>query len=112
MRIDLVGDPSGSLARALARAGYAVHVAAGLPEEMEDLRQEHPSLIIVVDRRAPAVCRALRQVVCAPILALLPGANEADVIEALAAGADDCQSATIGSSELILRVRAVLGRAR
>jgi len=45
-----------------------------------------------------------------PILALLPQPTDLDVLNALEAGADDCQDASIGTSETILRARALLRR--
>ncbi|MHB0878494.1 MAG: response regulator [Anaerolineae bacterium] len=68
--------------------------------------------IVVSGRGVAGTCLSIRQATSVPILALLPSMAEVEVLEAFSAGADDCQSAIIGDREVVLRIRALLRRAR
>ncbi len=107
----LDSDPCGPLLRALEQSGYAVRPCCGLPPAMESLRRERAGLIILTGLGPAAPCRALRCLTSAPILALLTGGGEPEMLAALEAGADDCQLTSIGQSEALGRVRALLRRA-
>jgi CheY-like chemotaxis protein len=102
-----------SSAQALERAGYEVSTVSGLCGALEATRQSHPSLIIVSGGiPVTRACQALRDATTVPILALLTTASEADMLAALNAGADDCQPASIGAQEILMRTRALLRRSR
>jgi two-component system, OmpR family, response regulator MtrA len=102
------GNP---LLQTLQRAGYPVQPCCGLQAALESLRRERAGLIILAGMGAPAPCRAIRRLTAAPILVLLGGGGEAELLAALEAGADDCQPVSIGQSETLGRVRALLRRA-
>lgn len=110
MMVNIQGGAHNHLAEALSAEGYDVCTVQQASETTEKLRQEHPSLIIVCGAAASEACSALRRVTSVPILALLPQPTDLDVLNALEAGADDCQDASIGTSETILRARALLRR--
>ncbi len=107
----LDGDPCGPLAHALEQSGYAVCPCLGLPPALESLRHERAGLIILAGLVSAAPCRAVRRLTAAPILVLLSGGGESEILTALEAGADDCQLISIGQSEALGRVRALLRRA-
>ena len=95
----------------LERAGYEVRTVSRLSDALEAVRQGHPSLIIICSGvSVTRACLALRNATTAPILALLTAASEAELLAALDAGADDCQPATIGAQEVLMRARALLRR--
>ena len=110
MMIIMDGCIVNSTAQALQAAGYEVRMVRGLPDALESLWQAPPSLIIVCGRPATHTYLALRNTTDAPILALLTPATEADMLEALEVGADDCQPATIGNQEVLMRVHTLLRR--
>jgi CheY-like chemotaxis protein len=102
-----------SSAQALERAGYEVCTVSGLCGASEAVRQIHPSLIIVCGGiPVTRACQALRDATTVPILALLTKASEADMLATLEAGADDCQPASIGAQEVLMRTRVLLRRSR
>lgn len=107
----LDGGSINSDTEALERAGYVVRTVSGLNNALEATRQSHPSLIIVCGGIAVTrACQALRDATTVPILALLTKASEADMLAALNAGADDCQPASIGAEEVLMRARVLLRR--
>jgi CheY-like chemotaxis protein len=104
------GTINGS-AQALERAGYEVRTVSGLCGALDATRQGHPALIIVCGGiPVTRACEALRVATSVPILALLTKASEADMLAALNAGADDCQPASIGAQEVLMRTRVLLRR--
>jgi CheY-like chemotaxis protein len=107
----LDGGSINSNSEALERAGYEVRTVSGLYSALEAIRQNHPSLIIVCGGIAVTrACQALRDATTVPILALLTKASEADLLAVLDAGADDCQPASIGAREVLMRARVLLRR--
>jgi DNA-binding response OmpR family regulator len=104
-------SPCSPLLRALEDSGYAVDPCLGLPPALDRLRRERAGLIILVGLGTAAPCRAVRRLTAAPILALLDAGGEGEMLDALEAGADDCQLISIGQSEALGRVRALLRRA-
>lgn len=109
--ITLEGCRVNDNADALGRAGYEVRIASRWRDGLEATRQSHPSLIIVCGGSpVTKACLALRDTTNAPILALLIEASEADLLAALSAGADDCQPASIGAQEVLMRTRVLLRR--
>jgi CheY-like chemotaxis protein len=100
-----------SSAQALERSGYEVRIVSGLYSALDAAGQCHPSLFIVCgDIAVTRACQALRDATTVPILALLTKASEADLLAALDAGADDCQPASIGAQEILMRTSVLLRR--
>jgi DNA-binding response OmpR family regulator len=98
----------------LARAGYAVQVAADGREALQLLTAGLPDLVIL-DVMLPhidglEVTRRLRQEGSTPIILLTARREEADRIEGLELGADDYVVKPFSPQELVSRVRAVLRR--
>jgi CheY-like chemotaxis protein len=111
LMLALKGHRIGDSTQALERAGYEVCTVWGLSDALEAARHGHPSLIIIYSGiPATRICLALRDTTSAPILALLTAAWEADLLAALDAGADDCQPASIGAPEVLMRARVLLRR--
>jgi two-component system, OmpR family, response regulator len=98
------------VAQTLENAGFEVSIVLGWPHAMASVQQNPPSLILVCSQPSAAPTRMLRSATRAPILALLVEAGESAVIEVLAAGADDCQPASIEPREVVMRVRVLLRR--
>jgi DNA-binding response OmpR family regulator len=107
----LDGNPCNPLLHALEASGYTVCPFCALPPALESLRRERACLIILAGLGTAGPCRALRRLSSAPILALLTDGGEPEMLAALEAGADDCQLGSIGQSEALGRVRALLRRA-
>jgi DNA-binding response OmpR family regulator len=112
----IVGDDTSwreEIAALLEAEGYAVRLDDGSGDLTDPT---HPFDIAVVDlglttRSARAVCATLRARSTVPILAVAPGSvREPAVLDAYAAGADQCVSPTVRSRELLARVRALLRR--
>jgi CheY-like chemotaxis protein len=104
-------SPTGdALVSTLEQAGYAVRSAADLDDALASVRQTRPVAIILRNPAGPRTCAALRNATDSPILALLAQPSETDIEQALDAGADDCQAASIGAPEALWRVRALLRR--
>jgi DNA-binding response OmpR family regulator len=98
---------------ALEEAGYLVHTAQEPSGALEDIKEADPLLMIVCGPAAGETYRALRTASSAPMLALLADggpSGEVDVLNALEAGADDCQVVSIGVREVLQRVRVLLRR--
>jgi DNA-binding response OmpR family regulator len=104
------GTVPGGLVCAIEAAGYNVKLFAGEAEDLAGIRQLRPALIIACGQPSAGRYRTLSVASNAPILALLPTATERDILAAFAAGADDCQPATIGSAEVLLRIRTLARR--
>jgi DNA-binding response OmpR family regulator len=110
MTIMIDGCKIDGMAEALEAAGYEVQRVKGLPAGIENLSRAVPSLVIVGGPPAQDLLSALRQATKVPILALLTQASESDTLDTLSAGADDCQPASTGDREIVLRVRTLLRR--
>lgn len=103
----------------LTRAGYRVETVANGTEGLEALHREIPDLV-VLDRMLPGLSgdellklvrrdAATRTV---PVLVLTAKRERADRIEGLEMGADDYLTKPFSPRELVLRVDAILRRAR
>jgi len=103
----------------LTRAGYRVETVANGTEGLEALHREIPDLV-VLDRMLPGLSgdellklvrrdAATRTV---PVLVLTARRERADRIEGLEMGADDYLTKPFSPRELVLRVDAILRRAR
>ncbi|MFN8073951.1 MAG: response regulator transcription factor [Kineosporiaceae bacterium] len=104
-----------ALLRALADRGHAVSWApAGMPG-LEALVREHPE-VVLLDLGLPdvdglTVLRMLRGVSAVPVIIVTAREQDADVVAALDAGADDFVTKPFGADTLDARIRAVLRRA-
>lgn len=111
-----VTDPTlgEALERELVQQGYVVHRATG-EKALEDVRRERPDVVVLEleagpDRFAP--CRALRAETPAPVLLIATSAAEEERIAGLEAGADDYLARPFSTREFLVRIRALLRRAR
>lgn len=108
--VALDGGMWGRVVQGLAAASYRVSYARGVEPALDTLAGARPSLVIVGGPADAAAYRVLAAATGAPILALLVGGGEAGMLSALAAGADDCQPATLNTGELLCRARSLLRR--
>jgi DNA-binding response OmpR family regulator len=112
-------DVAQSIELSLRRRGYRVTLAHSGVEALKTLRRYRPD-IVILDILMPGmsgleVCRHLRtdpNTVELPIIFLTARGQEQDRIDGLRAGADDYLSKPFNLEELLLRVKAVLRRAR
>ncbi len=103
----------------LTRAGYRVETVADGAEGLESLHREIPDLV-VLDRMLPGlsgdellkVVRRDAATGTVPVLVLTAKRERADRIEGLEMGADDYLTKPFSPRELVLRVDAILRRAR
>ena len=107
--IEVEGWTCGVLPIQIELTGYEVRVVRGR-EAVDSLRLMHPILLIVGGAASLAFYRSLHRASPAPILALVPEADEEWVLDAFSAGVDDCQVGPISSGEIVARVRAILRR--
>jgi len=105
-------EVAASLVRALQGGGISAYSVATAQEAAGSIGVLSVSLLVVAGPAVTVTLLALRQATSLPILAILPSMAEEGVLDAFAAGADDCQSAIIGDKEVVLRVRAMLRRAQ
>lgn len=94
--------------------GFNVLTCESGPAGMKLAFNEHPDLIIL-DRMLPGingldVCRRMQDMCDIPIILLTALATEADIVQGLAAGADDYITKPFRISELLARTRASLRR--
>ncbi len=103
----------------LAKAGYRVATAASGSDALEQARGQRPALV-VLDLMLPGMSgydvlghirgnEALKHI---PVLMLTARREEADRIKGLTLGADDYLTKPFSPQELVLRVGAILRRAR
>jgi len=103
----------------LTKSGYHVETAANGLEGLESLHREPPDLV-VLDRMLPRLSgdevlrsvRSDRSTRGVPILVLTAKREETDRIAGLEMGADDYLTKPFSPRELVLRVDAILRRAR
>ncbi|MDE2975072.1 MAG: response regulator transcription factor [Gemmatimonadota bacterium] len=121
-RVLVVEDDPGIaavVAYQLARAGYRVETVATGTEGLESLQREIPDLV-VLDRMLPGLSgdellKLVRRdpaTAAVPVLVLTAKRERADRIEGLEMGADDYLTKPFSPRELVLRVDAILRRAR
>lgn len=121
-RVLVVEDDPGIaavVAYQLTRAGYRVETVATGTEGLESLHRETPDLV-VLDRMLPGLSGdELLKLVrrdpatgAVPVLVLTAKREQADRIEGLEMGADDYLTKPFSPRELVLRVDAILRRAR
>jgi len=113
----LVEDDSGirsALTRALTERGHAVHwQPAGLPG-LQSVIDDRPD-VVLLDLGLPdvdglQVLPMLRSVSDVPVIIVTAREDDADVVKALDAGADDFVVKPFGADQLDARIRAVLRR--
>ncbi len=112
-------DIAALIAYHLAKEGYRVRTAGGGEEAVESVRHERPDLL-VLDLNLPGfsgfeVLTELRRsedTRDVPVVVLTARREEADRIRGLELGADDYLTKPFSPQELVLRVGAVLRRAR
>src|SRR5690606_33256404 len=112
-------DIAALVAYHLTRDGYRVRTASGGPEALEAVTQERPDLI-VLDVMLPGFSgldilgeiRRRPEVADVPVVMLTARREETDRIKGLELGADDYVTKPFSPQELVLRVGAVLRRAK
>ncbi len=99
----------------LERDGHCVHVASDARSGRLLAERLHPSLVVLdvglPDGSGLDLCRALRSRSDLAVLMLTARATEDDVIDGLAAGADDYVTKPFSPRELVARANAALRRA-
>jgi DNA-binding response OmpR family regulator len=104
----------GALSRALTERGHAVHwQPAGLTGLQAVI--DTPPDVVLLDLGLPdvdglQVLSMLRAVSTVPVIIITARENDADIVRALDAGADDFVSKPFGADHLEARIRAVLRR--
>jgi len=101
-------------AYAFGREGYSVDVAHTGTEALLAV-QRHPPDLVVLDPHLPdvdgyALCNQLRKSLYIPVILLISGARDADMIKAFESGADDCLAKPFSMQILSCRIGAVLKR--
>ena len=117
--VDDEPDITALVAYHLAKNGFRVSTAATGPDALRAVADELPSLI-VLDRMLPGmsgdeVLTSIRASVASretPVLMLTAKREEPDRIRGLSLGADDYLTKPFSTQELVLRVSAILRRAR
>jgi two-component system phosphate regulon response regulator PhoB len=117
--VDDEPDITALVAYHLAKSGFRVSTAASGVDALRAVKDEQPSLV-VLDRMLPGlsgddVLAAMREDASTrdvPVLMLTAKREEADRIRGLALGADDYLTKPFSTQELVLRVGAILRRAR
>ena len=116
----LVIDDEKPIRRAVSHAleglGGTVREAGTAAEGLAMAAAEHPVLVVLdlglPDRDGIDACRDLRHWSTVPVLVLTARHDEASIVQALDAGADDYVTKPFSTAELQARARAVLRRAR
>lgn len=102
------------LVHSLKNAGYDVVPARNAGEALAAAARERPDLVVLdlmlPDRDGFEVCRALREVSDVPILVLSARTAEADKVLGFHLGADDYLTKPFSTTELVLRIQAILRR--
>jgi two-component system phosphate regulon response regulator PhoB len=117
--VDDEPDITALVAYHLARSGYRVSTATNGSDALKAIKTEHPSLVVldlmlpglsgyeVIEqvRREPATAEL-------PVLMLTARKDEVDRVRGFTLGADDYLTKPFSPQELVLRVAAILRRAR
>jgi two-component system phosphate regulon response regulator PhoB len=117
--VDDEPDITALVAYHLAKNGFRVSTAANSADALRAVSEESPSLI-VLDRMLPgmsgddvlATVRASTSSRAIPVLMLTAKREELDRVRGLTLGADDYLTKPFSTQELVLRVTAILRRAR
>ncbi len=113
----LVEDDSGirsALSRALTERGHAVHwQPAGLPG-LQSVIDDRPDVVLLdlglPDVDGVQVLRMMRSVSDVPVIVITARDDDADIVKALDAGADDFVTKPFGAEHIEARIRAILRR--
>lgn len=113
-------DLVGTLEYALTREGFSTRSAMTGQAAMEFLEQDPPPDLVLLDLMLPdtsgvEICRALRispRTQSIPVIMLTAKGEEIDRVVGFEVGADDYVVKPFSVRELILRIRAVLRRAK
>ena len=105
----------GALIRALTDRGHAVASTASAMEALQQVVDSPPDLVIL-DLGLPGLdgyeaLRMLRAISKIPVVVATARDDEADIVRALDAGADDYLVKPFGTGQIEARIRAVLRRA-
>jgi two-component system KDP operon response regulator KdpE len=105
----------GALIRALSERGHAVTSTASAMDALQQVVDAPPDLVIL-DLGLPGLdgyeaLRMLRAISKVPVVVATARDDEADIIRALDAGADDYLVKPFGTGQIEARIRAVLRRA-
>ncbi|NMM27031.1 MAG: response regulator transcription factor [Glaciimonas sp.] len=120
MRIAVLDDDpvqAGLTCKILNTAGHVCHPFSNAGEMLQQLRRDSCDMLILDWQTAgasgPEVMRWAREKMLPklPVLFITSHSSEDDIIEALAAGADEYMIKPIRRSELVARVQALLRRA-
>lgn len=99
----------------LERDGHSVHLASDIRAGQRLAERVHPSLVVIdvglPDGSGVDLCRRLRRRSDLAVVMLTARSTEDDVIDGLAAGADDYITKPFSPRELVARVNAALRRA-
>ena len=117
--VDDEPDITALVAYHLARGGYRVSTAANGNDALAAVKDERPSLV-VLDLMLPGLTgyevieqiRADASTADVPVLMLTARKDEADRVKGLTLGADDYLTKPFSPQELVLRIGAILRRAR
>ncbi|RDU37771.1 DNA-binding response regulator [Neobacillus piezotolerans] len=100
----------------LEREGYAIAKADNGVDALKMARSENPDLIILdlmlPDISGEEVCRLVRKESEVPILMLTAKSGEDDKINGIVMGADDYVTKPFSPREVVVRVQAILRRAK
>ena len=108
--VEVGGYASGSLPRLLGQSGHETRVVQGREAALDILKRQEPGLIIVEGTADLGFYHTLRRLSSAPILALAPEGDVAQVEAAFAAGVDQFQAGPISTDEASARAHALLRR--
>jgi two-component system KDP operon response regulator KdpE len=102
------------LRHTLEEAGLVVQEAGCGRSALEQLRRERPDVVLLdlclPDLSGIDVVRVLREWSTIPVVMLSVQTDDADIVEALDAGADDFVTKPIGVSQLLARLRSAIRR--
>ncbi|CEG28869.1 response regulator transcription factor [Bacillus sp. B-jedd] len=100
----------------LVREGYKIETADNGIDALKKARAENPDLIILdlmlPDISGEEVCRLVRKESEVPILMLTAKSGEDDKINGIVMGADDYVTKPFSPREVVVRVQAILRRAK
>lgn len=108
-----------ALKNGLAAAGFVMSVARDSQRAVRHIR-EHPPDALIIDCILPGTSglsflttvRGSADTAALPVIMLIASSAEADIVQALDAGADDCIVKPVSLRELCSRVHAVLRRCK
>jgi two-component system phosphate regulon response regulator PhoB len=116
--VSAAADVLATLERPLREATHEATAVASIPEALQLARAHRPDLLLVDlehagspsldDRQAMMELAGLRL----PVIALLPCTSEEQRVAAFESGIDDLVTKPFSAREVVLRIRAVLRRAR